>query len=143
MTNFLCTRIGTLSLYITRSIYKSYLRSKIFSIFPNTRLWFIQKFLYIHSLFSHTRISLHVFFIKTLLCTFISLFFWMCIYASIIKKRNVKNTFFVNTLCHNKLSSIIFETCDNSKSIFLWKKWLHTFLLIRWRLLRTRNVFKK
>jgi len=44
MTNFFCTRIGTLSLYVTRSIYKPYLRSKIF--------YFSQ-----HTLMVHTKVS--------------------------------------------------------------------------------------
>ena len=41
-----CTRIGTLSLYVTRSIYKPYLRSKIFH--------FSQ-----HTLMVHTKVSLY------------------------------------------------------------------------------------
>ena len=61
MTNFFCIRIGTLSLYVTRSNPIYIQRS--FSFFSNTHLWFIQKFLYIHSLFTQTKISLHVFFI--------------------------------------------------------------------------------
>ncbi len=44
MTNFFCTRIGTLSLYVTRSIYKLYLHSKIFH--------FSQ-----HTLMVHTKVS--------------------------------------------------------------------------------------
>ena len=44
MTNFFCTRIGTLSLYVTRSIYKPYLHSKIFH--------FSQ-----HTLMVHTKVS--------------------------------------------------------------------------------------
>ena len=32
---------------------------KDFFIFPNTHLWFIQKFLHIHSLLTHTRIPFH------------------------------------------------------------------------------------
>ena len=74
MTNFFCTRIGTLSLYVTRSIYKPYLCSKIF--FSNTHLWFTQKFLHIHSLLTRTRIpfrasftprnpSVHIFLLPT------------------------------------------------------------------------------
>ena len=73
MTNFFCIRIRTLSLYVTRSIYKPYLRSTIFFfVFPNTHLWFIQKFLYIHLLLTHTRISFHTLFThaKILLYTF-------------------------------------------------------------------------
>ena len=39
MTNFFCIRIRTLSLYATRSIYKPYLRSTIFFIYPNRTLF--------------------------------------------------------------------------------------------------------
>ena len=59
MTNFFCTRIITLSLYVTWSIYKTLFTFKDFFVFSNTHLWFIQKFLYIHSLLTHTRISFH------------------------------------------------------------------------------------
>ena len=77
MTNFFCTRIGTLSLYVTRSIYKPYLRSKIFSFFPThtygsyksffiyTRCSHTQKFLSTHhlhtkkSFYTHFPFSLH------------------------------------------------------------------------------------
>ena len=44
---------------------------KDFFIFPNTHLWFIQKFLHIHSLLTHTRIPFHASFThKDLLYTF-------------------------------------------------------------------------
>ena len=33
-----------------------------FFVFPNTHLWVIQKFLYVHSLLTHTRISFHTLF---------------------------------------------------------------------------------
>ena len=63
MTNFFCIRIGTLSLYVTRSNPIYIQRS--FSFFSNAHLWFIQKFLYIHSLLTHTRISFHTLFTHT------------------------------------------------------------------------------
>ena len=63
MTNFFCICIGTLSLYVTRSNPIYIQRS--FSFFSNTHLWFIQKFLYIHSLLTHTRISFHTLFTHT------------------------------------------------------------------------------
>ena len=46
--------------------------SEDFFVFPNTHMWFIQKFLYIHSLLTHTRISFHTSFTHTkiLLYTF-------------------------------------------------------------------------
>ena len=83
MTNFFCTRIGTLSLYITRSNPIYIQRS--FSFFSNAHLWFIQKFLYIHSLFTHTRISLHIYFIKTLLCTFTFFLIWVFVVVWLVK----------------------------------------------------------
>ena len=58
MTNFFCIRIGTLSLYVTRSNLIYIQRS--FSFFSNTHLWFIQKFLYIHS-FTHKNPSTSIF----------------------------------------------------------------------------------
>ena len=54
MTNFFCTRIGTLSLYVTRSIYKPYLRSKIFSFFP-THTYGSHKSFFIYTRCSHTQ----------------------------------------------------------------------------------------
>ena len=59
ITNSFCICIETLSLHVTRS-NPIYIQSS-FSFFSNAHLWFIQKFLYIHSLFKHTRISLHIF----------------------------------------------------------------------------------
>ena len=58
-TNCFCTRTGILPFHVTRSIYKPYLHSKIFFIFPNMHLWFTQKFLHIHLLLTHTRIPFH------------------------------------------------------------------------------------
>ena len=91
MTNFFCIRIGTLFLYVTRSNPIYIQRSFLF--FSNAHLWFIQKFLYIYS-FTHTRIHLHVFFIKTLLCTF-SFFF---IYVDILFTTFL--SFFIMILVH-------------------------------------------
>ena len=71
MTNFFCTCIRTLSLYVTRSIYEPYLRSKIFSFFP-THTYGLYKSFFIYTRCSHTRISFHTLFThaKILLYTF-------------------------------------------------------------------------
>ena len=70
MTNFFCTRIGTLSLYVTRSIYKPYLRSKIFSFFP-THTYGSHKSFFIYTRCSHTQefLSTHHLHTKILLYT--------------------------------------------------------------------------
>ena len=51
---FFCTRIRTL-LFTSHGLYIQTL-FKDFFIFPNTHLWFTQRFLHIHSLLTHTRI---------------------------------------------------------------------------------------
>ena len=80
MTNFFCTRIRTLSLYITQSIYKPYSCSKIFSFFPThtsgpyksffiyTRCSHTQEFLSTHHL--HKNPSIHIFLLHTYIKTF-------------------------------------------------------------------------
>ena len=54
MTNFFYTRIRTLSLYVTRPIYKPYLHSKIFSFFP-TRTYGSHKGFFVYTRCSHTQ----------------------------------------------------------------------------------------
>ena len=58
MTNFFCTRIRTL-LFTSHGLYTNPIYIQRFFIFPNTHLWFTQKFLHIHSLLTHTRIPFH------------------------------------------------------------------------------------
>ena len=52
MTNFFCTRIGTLSLYVTQPIYKPYLRSTIFRFSQHTPMFHTKVSLY--TLVAHT-----------------------------------------------------------------------------------------
>ena len=92
-------------LFLYMHTIKPYLHSKIFLFFSNAHLWFIQKFLYIYS-FTHTRIPLHVFFIKTLLCTF-SFFF---IYTDILFTTLL--SFFIMILVH-----FIFRTTSLNEKI--------------------------
>ena len=100
MTNFFCTRIRTLSLYVTRSIYKPYLRSKIFLFFPThtygshksffiyTRCSHTQGFLSTHHLHTQKNLlyTLSFFFVytdilfTTLLFLFFSFYFWFILF---------------------------------------------------------------
>ena len=76
MTNFFCTRIRTL-LFTSHGLYTNPIYIQRFFIFPNTHLWFTQKFLHIHSLLTHTRIPFHASF--THKNPFIHTFLFLCI----------------------------------------------------------------
>ena len=75
MTNFFCTRIRTLSLYVTRSIYEPYSCSKIFSFFPthtcgSYKSFFIythcsHKNFFPHIIDTHKNPSIHIFLLHT------------------------------------------------------------------------------
>ena len=54
MTNCFYTRIRTLLFYVTRSIYRPYLHSKIFSFFP-TRTYGSHKSSFIYTCYLHTQ----------------------------------------------------------------------------------------
>jgi len=94
MTNFLCTRIRTLSLYITRSIYEPYSRSKIFSFSPThtcgsyksffiyTRCSHTQGYLSTHYL--HTQKSFYTHFPFTYIYKKTFFFFFFFIYVDIL-----------------------------------------------------------
>jgi len=51
--------------FMSHSLYTNPIHVQRFFVFPNIHLWFIQKFLYIHSLLTHTRISFHTSFTHT------------------------------------------------------------------------------
>ena len=116
MTNFFCIRIGTLFLYVTRSNPIYIQRS--FSFFSNAHLWFIQKFLYIHSLFTHTRISLHVFFFYKNPSMHIFLFLY-------IRRHFIHNTsfFFIMILVH-----FIFRTTFLNEKFYAIPEFQQTLL---------------
>ena len=61
---FLYTHWNSFSLRHTVYIRTLFMFNDFF-VFPNTHLWFIQKFLYIHSLLTHTSISFHTLFTHT------------------------------------------------------------------------------
>ena len=56
MTNLFRTRIRTL-LFTSHGLYTNPTYIQRFFIFPNTHLWFTQRFLHVHSLLTHTKES--------------------------------------------------------------------------------------
>ena len=108
MTNCFRTRIRTL-LFTSHGLYTTpiYIQRSL-SFFSTAHLWFIQKFLYIHLLLTHTRIPLYVFYIKTLLCTF-SFFF---IYADILFTTLL--SFFIMILVRFIFRTTLLKTEKNS-----------------------------
>ena len=118
MTNFFCTRIGTLSLYVTRSIYKPYLHSKIFSFFP-THTYSSHKSFFIYTRCSHTQefLSTHHLHTKN---PFIHTFLFLCIRRHFIHNASF---FFIMILVH-----FIFRTTFLNKKFCAIPEFLQTLL---------------